>query len=181
MKTVLITGGTRGIGRKTAELFHKSGYNVFVTYTKSEAEAAELQNLGITALKADVSDYSDMLCVKQQIGAADILINNAGISTWGLLSDMTHDEWQRILDVNLTGVFNCTKIFSPHMVNQKWGVIINVSSMWGITGGSCEAAYSATKAGIIGLTKALAKELGPSGVRVNCVAPGVIKTDMTKI
>lgn len=180
MERVLITGGTRGIGRQTAILFKKSGYEVFVTYVKSSDEAEKLEKIGINTIMADVSDFGAMLEAKKKIGSVDILVNNAGISYWGLLSDMKIEEWQRILDVNLTGTFNCIKLFSPDMVNKKCGSIVNISSMWGVTGGSCEAAYSASKAGIIGLTKALAKELGPSGIRVNCVAPGVIKTDMTK-
>lgn len=180
MEKVLITGGTRGIGRKTAELFKKSGYSVFVTYEKSSDEAKKLKSDGISAIKADVSDIEAMELVRNEIGTVDVLVNNAGISYWGLLSDMTQAQWKRVIDVNLTGTFNCIKVFSPDMVNKKRGAIINLSSMWGVTGGSCEAAYSAAKAGIIGLTKALAKELGPSGVRVNAVAPGVIKTDMTK-
>lgn len=180
MEKVLITGGTRGIGRKTAELFKKSGYDVFVTYEKSSDEAERLIAGGIAAIKADVADIEAMEKVRGRIGAVDVLVNNAGISYWGLLSDMTSTQWQKMIDVNLTGTFNCIKVFSPDMVNKKSGAIINLSSMWGVTGGSCEAAYSAAKAGIIGLTKALAKELGPSGVRVNAVAPGVIKTDMTK-
>lgn len=180
MEKVLITGGTRGIGRKTAELFKKSGYDVFVTYEKSSDEAERLIAGGIAAIKADVADIEAMEKVHGRIGAVDVLVNNAGISYWGLLSDMTSTQWQKMIDVNLTGTFNCIKVFSPDMVNKKSGAIVNLSSMWGVTGGSCEAAYSAAKAGIIGLTKALAKELGPSKVRVNAVAPGVIKTDMTK-
>ena len=180
MEKVLITGGTRGIGRKTAELFKKSGYDVFVTYEKSSDEAERLIAGGIAAIKADVADIDAMEKVRGRIGAVDVLVNNAGISYWGLLSDMTSTQWQKMIDVNLTGTFNCIKVFSPDMVNKKSGAIVNLSSMWGVTGGSCEAAYSAAKAGIIGLTKALAKELGPSKVRVNAVAPGVIKTDMTK-
>lgn len=180
MERVLITGGTRGIGRQTAILFKESGYEVFVTYVKSSDEAEKLNKFGINTIRADVSDFDAMLEAKKKIGSVDILVNNAGISHWGLLSDMKIEEWQRILDVNLTGAFNCIKLFSPDMVNKKCGSIVNISSMWGVTGGSCEAAYSASKAGIIGLTKALAKELGPSGIRVNCIAPGVIKTDMTK-
>ena len=180
MEKVLITGGTRGIGRKTAELFKKSGYSVFVTYEKSSDEAKKLKSDGISAIKADVSDIEAMESVRNEIGTVDVLVNNAGISYWGLLSDMTQAQWKRVIDVNLTGTFNCIKVFSPDMVNKKRGAIINLSSRWGVTGGSCEAAYSVAKAGIIGLTKALAKELGPSGVRVNAVAPGVIKTDMTK-
>ena len=178
MKKVLITGGTRGIGRGCAELFKKSGYEVFVTYVKSDKEAEELEKNGIFAVKCDVSDSSEVRRLYEKIGDVDILVNNAGIAWYGLLSDMTEEEWNRVFDVNVKGAFNCIKEFSPFMVREKCGVIINVSSMWGVTGASCEVAYSASKAAIIGLTKALAKELGPSGVRVNCVAPGVVMTDM---
>lgn len=179
MKKVLITGGTRGIGRKSAELFKEHGYDVFVTYKQSEEIAAELEVEGLRTIKADVSDFEAMVKAREEIGEVDILINNAGISYWGLLNDMTLSDWQRVIGTNLTGVFNCVKIFSQDMIRKKEGSIVNISSMWGITGGSCESAYSAAKAGVIGLTKALAKELGPSNVRVNCVAPGVIATDMT--
>ena len=151
-----------------------------MTYEKSSDEAERLIAGGIAAIKADVADIEAMEKVRGRIGAVDVLVNNAGISYWGLLSDMTSTQWQKMIDVNLTGTFNCIKVFSPDMANKKSGAIVNLSSMWGVTGGSCEAAYSAAKAGIIGLTKALAKELGPSKVRVNAVAPGVIKTDMTK-
>ena len=180
MERVLITGGTRGIGRQTAILFKKSGYEVFVTYVKSSDEAEKLEKIGINTIMADVSDFGAMLEAKKKIGSVDILVNNAGISYWGLLSDMKIEEWQRILDVNLTGTFNCIKLFSPDMVNKKCGSIVNISSMWGVTGGSCEAAYSASTAGIIGLTKALAKEVAPSEIRVNCVSPGFILTDMNR-
>ena len=178
MKKVLITGGTRGIGRACAELFKNSGYDVFVTYLRSTEYADELRKIGIGAEVCDVSDSLAVKTLHQRIGDIDILVNNAGIAWYGLLSDMKEEEWDRIFDINVKGMFNCIKEFSPFMIREKEGSVVNISSMWGITGGSCEVAYSASKAAVIGLTKALAKELGPSGVRVNCVAPGVIKTDM---
>ena len=178
MKKVLITGGTRGIGRACAELFLSCGYRVFVTYIKSVKEAEELEGAGICAVKCDVSDADAVNKLHETIGDVDILVNNAGIAWSGLLSDMTEGEWDRLFDVNVKGVFNCVKEFSPFMVREKSGSVVNISSMWGVTGASCEVAYSASKAAVIGFTKALAKELGPSGVRVNCVAPGVIQTDM---
>ncbi len=178
MKKVLITGGTRGIGRACVELFKNSGYDCFASYIYSDAEADILSAQGITALKADVAKRTDVEALYERIGDVDILVNNAGISWYGLLGDMKEDEWDRLFDVNVKGVFNCTSVFSPYMIRKRSGVIINISSMWGLSGASCEVAYSASKAAVIGFTKALAKELGPSGVRVNCVAPGVIKTDM---
>ena len=178
MKKVLITGGTRGIGRACAELFKANGYQVYVTYLNSVSEASDLERMGIKTFKADVSKLSEMSEVFEKTGDIDVLINNAGISWYGLLTDMESDEWDRLFSVNVKGLFNCIKVFSPGMVRNNSGVIINVSSMWGVTGASCEAAYSASKAAVIGLTKALAKELAPSKVRVNCVAPGAVDTDM---
>ncbi len=178
MKKVLITGGTRGIGKAAAELFLSLGYEVFVTYVKSEDFAEALRSKGIKAIKADVSVRSDVENLSAETGNIDILVNNAGIAHYGMLCHMTMSQWQKLFDVNVTGAFNCIQVFSPHMVRQKWGRIINLSSVWGVTGGSCEAAYSATKSAVIGLSKALAKELGPSGITVNCVAPGTIETDM---
>lgn len=178
MKKVLITGGTRGIGRACAELFNEKGYEVYVTYLKSDDKAQELEEKGIKALKADVSDPAAVMAVYEKVGGVDVLVNNAGISWYGLLTDMDFKEWERIFSVNVHGIFNCVKAFSPDMVRKKCGTIINISSMWGITGASCEVAYSSTKAAVIGFTKALAKELAPSGIRVNCVAPGAVDTDM---
>lgn len=178
MKKVLITGGTRGIGRACAELFKESGFEVIITYINSEKEAEVIKKSGIMAYKCDVSDGASVRALYEKVGDVDILINNAGVAWYGLLTDMTEMEWDRLFDVNVKGCFNCVKEFTPYMIRKKSGAVINVSSMWGITGASCEVAYSASKAAVIGFTKALAKELGPSGVRVNCVAPGVIKTDM---
>ncbi|RCX09293.1 3-oxoacyl-[acyl-carrier protein] reductase [Anaerobacterium chartisolvens] len=189
-KTVLITGASRGIGRATAELFAYRGCNVLINYNSSHSDAAELVSVlkgnGFEAelFKADVSARGQVdrmleYCA-ERFGGIDILVNNAAISDSRLFTEITQSEWDRMLDINLKGVFNCTQSALKYMLPQKRGVIINVASMWGETGGACEVHYSASKAGIIGFTKALAKELGPSGIRVNCISPGVIQTDMLK-
>lgn len=187
MKIVFITGASRGIGRATALLFAKRGWSVAFSYVKSEAEAVSLENelksMGVGALKirADVADAeacrNAVKTAVERFGRLDVLVNNAGISCMKLLTDMTDDEWHRLFGVNTDGVFNMCRSAIPYMLNRQCS-IVNVSSMWGITGASCESAYSASKAAVIGLTKALAKELGLCGIRVNCVAPGVIRTDM---
>lgn len=187
-KSVLITGGSRGIGLKTAVYFAKQGYKVAITYNKSNISAkAFLQNMKeqgteAAAFKCDVSNPIEVESVIKQtvfsFGKLDVLVNNAGIAEQKLITDITNDDWQKMLQTNLSGVFYACRAVTPFMVNQKSGSIVNVSSIWGITGASCEVHYSAAKAGIIGLTKALAKELGPSNIRVNCVAPGVIDTEM---
>lgn len=186
MRTVLVTGASRGIGRATAEAFAHAGYRVCINYCchRAEAEelAASLRACGAQAelFGADVADGSavrEMMC---RAGEVDVLVNNAGIAGQKLFTDVTEDEWQRMLSVNLTGLFHCAQAVLPGMLHRKAGKIIALSSMWGITGGSCEVAYSAAKAGVIGLVKALAKELGPSNIQVNCVAPGVIDTDMNR-
>ena len=182
MKTVLITGGSRGIGAATAALFSKNGYRVIINYNKSEKEALELaEKIGGLAIKADISDYVQVQKMFESAGNVDILINNAGIAQQKLFTDIAFEEWHRMLDVNLSGVFYCCKCALPYMINQKAGCIINISSMWGICGASCEVHYSAAKSGVIGLTKALAKEVGPSGITVNCIAPGMIDTEMNSM
>lgn len=179
MKNVLITGGSRGIGAETVRQFAKNGYNVTFTYEKSYKKAEELsKETGATAIKCDVADYDEVL--KKLKIKADILINNAGIAQQKLFTDITEQDWDRMFDVNIKGMFNVTKAVLPNMINNKYGRIINVSSMWGITGASCEVHYSASKSAVIGFTRALAKEVGPSGITVNCIAPGVIDTDMNK-
>ena len=183
MKTALITGGSRGIGAAIARRFAGEGYRVIINYNRSEAEAKALAaELGGAAVRADVGDPNQVAAMADEIGerfgALDVLVNNAGISRIGLFTDMTEAEWQRMIDVNLGGAFRVTKSLIKPMIAGLSGCVINISSMWGQVGASCEAAYSASKAGLIGLTKALAKELGPSGIRVNCIAPGVIETDM---
>lgn len=184
-KTVIITGGSRGIGAAAVKLFSASGYNVAFFYNKSEEAAKKLaKETNSYAVKADVSNSAEVeravKLVNEKYGEVDVLVNNAGISQIKLFTDITDEDWNKMLAVNLTGTFNCTRSVAKQMINRKSGSIINISSMWGIAGASCEVHYSASKAAIIGMTKALAKELGPSGIRVNCIAPGVIDTDMNK-
>lgn len=188
MKTVLITGASRGIGKGAAVLFAQKNYNVVINYNNSEKEAALLEesikSFGGSAvcIKADVSKSDEVKNmvdeVQRKFGGIDVAVNNAGISEQKLFSDITYDDWSRMFDVNVTGMFNVCKSVLPWMINQKRGKIINISSVWGMVGASCEVHYSASKAAVIGFTKALAKELGPSNIQVNCVAPGVIKTQM---
>lgn len=185
MKTVLITGGSRGIGKAMVELFLKNGYSVAFTYKNSETEAKSLaEKSGAFAIQADSANEDDVrravLATLSRFGKIDCLINNAGVSSFSLLSDLSLAEWNNTISVNLTGAFLYSREVIPSMVREKHGRIINVSSMWGLTGSSCEAHYSAAKAGLIGLTKALAKELGPSGITVNAIAPGLINTEMNK-
>ena len=185
MKTVLITGGSRGIGRAMVELFSKNGYCVAFTYKNSENEAKSLaEATGAICIKADSALESEVVSavklVEEKLGHIDCLINNAGISSFSMFTDLTLEDWNRCIGVNLTGAFLYSKAVIPSMVSRKWGRIINVTSMWGIVGSSCEVHYSTAKAGLIGMTKALAKELGPSGVTVNAIAPGVIETEMNK-
>lgn len=186
--TVLITGASKGIGAATAILFAEKGYNVIINYNSSAESAILLEKSlnqnGYSALSymADITKTHEVArmvndCIAK-FGKIDVLINNAGIAQQKLFTDITDSDWERMVSVNLTGTFNCCRAVVPHMVSRKSGCIINTSSIWGMTGASCEVHYSAVKAGIIGLTKALAKELGPSGIRVNCVAPGVITTRM---
>lgn len=185
MKTVIITGGTRGIGRACVDRFVSEGYRVALLYKSSKAVADDLSaRLGVTAIRCDVSCPDDVRGAVARIidlfGVVDVLVNNAGISYSGLLQDMTDSEWMNVINTNLSSAFYTSREVISPMVRQGSGSIINISSMWGVTGASCEVAYSSTKAGLIGFTKALAKELAPSGVRVNAVAPGAISTDMMK-
>mgnify|MGYP004661410901 CR=1 FL=1 len=169
--TVLITGGTRGIGRACSLKFLKLGYNVCAVYEKDGAAAKKLEE---DAKNPRLKVFE----VQKTFGGVDILVNNAGISQIKMLCDTTRTDWDRMFSVNVGSMYNTIRLAHDYMVHRKKGSIVNVSSMWGICGASCEAAYSASKAAVIGLTKALAKELGPSGIRVNCVAPGVIDTEM---
>ena len=179
MSTVVITGGSRGIGRAAVELFAGKGYRVFFLYEKNDAAAREVSGkTGAVPIRCDVADSAAVKAAFRQIGDVDILICNAGICFYGLMQSMPEADWDRIFAVNVKGVYNCVNAALPSFLRKQKGSIVTVSSMWGRVGSSCEAAYSATKGAVIALTKALAKELGPSGIRVNCVAPGVILTDM---
>ncbi len=183
MKTVLITGGSRGIGKAMVELFASAGYAVAFTYKNSEKQAKSLaEATGAIAIYADSASEADVnyavAKASDLLGGIYCLINNAGVSSFSLFTDLTLDMWNEHLGVNLTGAFLYSKAVIPGMVSKKSGRIINITSMWGITGSSCEVHYSTAKAGLIGMTKALAKELGPSGITVNAIAPGLIDTDM---
>ncbi|MEG0441566.1 MAG: SDR family oxidoreductase [Oscillospiraceae bacterium] len=185
MKTALITGGSRGIGAATARRLAYDGYRVAVGYCTHRQEAEELaKSIGGIAVCADVSNADEVRKmidnVLEKFCQLDILVCNAGVSKVGLFQDMTAEDWHRVFSVNVDGVFHCCQAVLPHFITRKAGKIITVSSMWGQVGASCEVCYSASKAAVIGLTKALAKEVGPSGITVNCVAPGVIATDMNK-
>lgn len=185
MKTVLINGGSRGIGAAAVRAFCEAGYAVAFTYLHSEEEAQKLsKECGAFPIRADSSSSSD---VRAAVAAAtsylshiDVLINNAAISSFSLFTDITDEDFARIFAVNVNGPFYYTKAVLPDMIKRKAGRILNVSSIWGQSGASCEVHYSATKAALIGLSRALAKEVGPSGITVNCVAPGVIDTDMNR-
>lgn len=177
--TTVITGGSRGIGAAAVELFAAKGHRVYFLYEKEHEKArAVAERTGATPICCDVADGGAVKEAFSQIGDVDILVNNAGICYYGLMSQLEEARWDRIFDVNVKGIYHCVNAAMPAFLKKQRGCIINVSSMWGRTGASCEAAYSATKGAVIALTKALAKELGPSGIRVNAVAPGVILTDM---
>ena len=179
MKHVVITGGSRGIGAAAVELFAARGHRVTFLYEKDHTAAENVAKAtGATAICCDVADGGAVKKAFAAIGDVDILICNAGICWTGLLSSMPEADWDRIFDVNVKGIYNCVNAAMPAFLKKQAGSIVTVSSMWGQVGASCEAAYSATKGAVIALTQALAKELGPSGIRVNCVAPGVILTDM---
>lgn len=187
-KTVVITGASKGIGAATAILFARKGYNVVIGYNDSFQTAKLLsssllsQGYSVMPFKVNVTNKLETdLLIKETVykfGSVDILINNAGIAFTGLITETEDFDSDRIFDVNLKGVYNCCRSVTPTMVNQKSGKIINISSIWGQVGASCEVAYSAAKAGVIGLTKALAKELAPSGITVNSISPGLIDTTM---
>ena len=187
-RTVLVTGASRGIGKAIATLFAENNYNVLINYNKSEEEAMDLYNnlkskgYSVDVYKADVSKKEEVnIMINYCIGKfekIDVLINNAGISKTNLFTDISYEEWDEVMATNLNGVFYTTKKALQYMIPEMSGKIINISSIWGMVGGSFEVHYSASKAAVIGMTKALAKELGPSNIQVNCIAPGVIQTDM---
>ncbi len=186
-RTALITGASRGIGAATARRFAQEGYRLVLNYctSKETAEALEKElDTEVLLCPADVSREDEV--AKMVTGALerferiDVLVNNAGIAEQKLFSDITSQDWDRMFDVNVKGMYLVTKAVLPSMIHEKRGSIVNLSSIWGLTGASCEVHYSAAKAAVIGFTKALAKELGPSGITVNCVAPGVVATDMNR-
>lgn len=190
MKNILVTGGSRGIGACIVKELAKEGNNVILNYCTGEKEARsiqeELKNIGISIeiFKADVSKHEEVKKMKEfffsKYKNIDVLINNAGISQIKLFKDISDEDWNRMLEINLNSAFYTTKEFVNNMINNQKGCIINISSIWGEIGGSCEVHYSAAKAGLIGMTKALAKELGLSNIRVNAIAPGIINTKMNK-
>ena len=179
MAVVLVTGGSRGIGKAAVEAFAARGDRVYFLYEKAheQARAVQLQT-GATAICCDVSDGAAVREAAMQIGAVDVLVCNAGICFSGLMQDMPEEDWDRQFHVNVKGIYHCINAFLPGFLAKQAGAIVTVSSMWGQLGASCEVGYSATKGAAIAMTKALAQELGPSGIRVNCVAPGVVLTDM---
>lgn len=187
-KLALITGSSRGIGRAAARKLAEEGYNIIINYKehKEQAESIvrEIEEIGRTAMmiQADVSKYEEVERMFNEIfkyfRRLDLLVNNAGIASLKTFNEITPEYWKEIFDTNVNGMFNCCKFAVPKMISQKEGVIINVASIWGIVGASCETHYSATKGAIVAFTKALAKELGPSNIRVNSVAPGPVMTDM---
>jgi 3-oxoacyl-[acyl-carrier protein] reductase len=183
MSKVLIIGGSRGIGAAAVRKFRASGDDVVFTYHKSELEADALrQETGATPVRCDIK-FSDSvrIAVDKAVGVMgniDVLICNAGIADYSLITEITESRWEEVIDTDLNGVFYAVRHVLPSMISRKSGCIITMASMWGEVGASCEVAYSAAKAGVIGLTKALAKEVGPSGIRVNCISPGLIDTEM---
>lgn len=183
-KVIVVTGASRGIGKGISEYFLEKGHIVIGIFNKSFEKVNSIKEKYplFVPIKTDVTDEYEIKKTVSKIiekyGQIDCIINNAGISKTGLLQDMRIEDYNEIFDVNVKGLFLFTKEVLPHMINKKYGKIINISSMWGITGGACEVLYSASKSAVIGFTKALAKEVAPSNINVNCIAPGVIKTDM---
>ena len=178
MKTVLVTGGVRGIGLGVAQAYLKKGCRVCVTYSKDEKNASLASSQGLEVYRADVANEQDVVALFEKIGKVDVLVNNAGISLLKQIQDVSYAEYKRVFDVNVGGAFLCAREASKGMIENKRGLIVNISSVWGEVGGSCESVYSASKAALLGFTKALSKELGYSGIRVNAVSPGVIDTQM---
>ena len=183
-KVVVVTGSSRGIGANIVKTLAKKGYRVILNYNKSENYAQNVQKelINVDIFKADVSKKEEAVSLInfaiEKYGKIDVLINNAGISQSKLFTDLTDEDWNNIINYNLNSEFFCSREAAKNMIHNKSGLIINISSIWGITGASCEVAYSTSKAALNGFTKALAKELGPSNIRVNAIAPGIINTDM---
>ena len=176
---VLITGGSRGIGAAAVRLFSARGERVWFLYEKNDAAAQAVSaETGATGLRCDVADPAQVASTLAALPAIDLLINNAGIAHYGLINQITPEQWRRIFAVHVDGAFHCIRAVLPGMLQKQSGCILNVASMWGQVGASCEVAYSAAKGALLAMTKALAQELGPSGIRVNAIAPGVIQTDM---
>ncbi len=188
LKKALVTGASGGIGQAVAKRLCREGYCVVLNCFRSEEAAkqlctelrAEAGDSAAEVFRADVADREQTEAMFQAVGDLDLLVNNAGVAQQKLFTDLTEEDWQRMMAVDVTGVFHCCRLALPSMIRRKEGRIINISSMWGQVGASCEVHYSAAKAAVIGLTKALAKEVGPSGITVNCIAPGVIATPMNK-
>ena len=190
-RVALVTGSSRGIGRAIASELARTGYSVCINYIRhreaAESLASELAAAGCRTItvQADVADgeaVAEMVCrTERELGHISLLVNNAGIAGQAQFQDITDEMWNRYLAVNLSGARNTIQAVLPHMISEKAGCIVNISSIWGLRGASCEVAYACTKAGIIALTRSLAMELGPSHIRVNCVAPGVIQTDMVQV
>ena len=179
MLTTVITGGSRGIGAAAVEAFAARGHRVYFLYEKEHAAAAAVaEKTSATPICCDVADGEAVKAAFSRIPQVDVLVCNAGICHYGLMSQMTPEQWDRVFAVNVRGIYNCVNAATPAFLQKQKGCIITVSSMWGQVGASCEVAYSASKGAVIAMTKALAQELGPSGIRCNCVAPGVIETDM---
>lgn len=179
LKKALVTGASRGIGADIARALKADGWDIIINYRSSQPQAHSLASeLGARAICADVSDMAQVRAMFDSAGPVELLVNNAGVAHYGLFTDTSHELWRKIFSVNVDGVYNCCMCALPGMIAARRGCIVNISSIWGVAGASCEAAYSASKAAVIGLSKSLAKELGPSSVRVNCVTPGVIETDM---
>ena len=178
MKTILVTGGVRGIGKSIALKFKEKGYRVCVTYSRDEDSAKEVSALGIEVYRSDVAKENEVVALFQKIGAVDVLVNNAGVSLVKQIQDVSYEEYNALMSVNMGGAFLCSREAAKGMIARQSGLIVNISSVWGEVGGSCESVYSASKAALIGFSKALAKELGWSGIRVNSISPGVIDTRM---
>lgn len=177
-KVAVVTGGVRGIGKAIGLALKEKGYLVYVLYSKDEESAKKAAEDGLLPIRADVASEADVIAAFKKIPRTDVLVNNAGVSLFKQIQDTSLEEWERVFSVNVTGSFLCTRAVAKEMISRGEGLIVNISSVWGEVGGSCESAYSASKAALLGFTKALSKELGYSGVRVASVSPGVIDTRM---